>query len=82
MLALLPAYNRLDGRMAAFNEFPMIRVVHPAYHAFPKDGQPSFCPSGRRRLSCDRVLATRIQDIRWMTIGRLESGKTNILLDK
>lgn len=37
----------------------MIKVVHPAYHALPKGGHPSFCPSGNRRLSCVRVLATK-----------------------
>ena len=36
----------------------MIKVVHPAYHAFPNGGHPSFCPSGKRRLSCVLVFAT------------------------
>ena len=36
----------------------MIKVVHPAYQAFPKGGHPSFCPSGKRRLSWVRVFAT------------------------
>lgn len=45
-------------RIPAFNEFPIISVVHPAYHCFPNGGQGSFCPSGNRRLSCERVLAT------------------------
>ena len=45
-------------RMPALREFPMIKVVHPAYHAFPNGGHPSFCPSGKRRLSWVRVFAT------------------------
>lgn len=36
----------------------MIKVVHPAYHAFPNGGHPSFWPSGKRRLSWVRVFAT------------------------
>lgn len=36
----------------------MINVVHPAYHCLPNGGHGSFLPSGNRRLSCDRVLAT------------------------
>ena len=38
-------------RIPALREFPMIKVVHPAYHAFPNGGHPSLCPSGKRRLS-------------------------------
>lgn len=45
-------------RIPAFSEFPIISVVHPAYHALPNGGQPSFCPSGNRRLSWERVFAT------------------------
>ena len=44
--------------MPALSELPIISVVHPAYHALPKGGQPSFCPSGNRRLSWVRVFAT------------------------
>lgn len=42
----------------AFSEFPMIKVVHPAYHCVPNGGHGSFFPSGNLRLSCDRVFAT------------------------
>lgn len=48
-------------RIPAFREFPTINVVHPAYQALPNGGHGSFFPSGRRRLSCDRVFATRPQ---------------------
>jgi hypothetical protein len=44
--------------MPALSEFPMIRVVQPAYHCLPKGGHGSFFPSGNLRLSCDRVFAT------------------------
>jgi hypothetical protein len=47
-----------DARIPALSEFPMIRVVQPAYHCFPNGGHGSFLPSGSRRLSCDRVFAT------------------------
>lgn len=53
-LAKSPAYALIP----AFNEFPIINVVHPAYHALPNGGQPSFLPSGNRRLSCVLVFAT------------------------
>jgi hypothetical protein len=43
--------------MPAFNELPMIKVVHPAYHCLPNGGHGSFFPSGNLRLSCDRVFA-------------------------
>ncbi len=36
----------------------MIKVVHPAYHAFPNGGHPSFWPSGNRLLSWVLVFAT------------------------
>jgi hypothetical protein len=42
----------------AFNEFPMIKVVHPAYHCLPNGGHGSFLPSANLRLSWDRVFAT------------------------
>lgn len=44
--------------MPAFKELPIIKVVHPAYHALPNGGHPSFCPSGNLRLSCVLVFAT------------------------
>lgn len=44
--------------MPALAEFPIIKVVHPAYHCFPNGGHGSFCPSARRRLSCVLVFAT------------------------
>jgi hypothetical protein len=47
-----------DIRIPAFNEFPIMSVVHPAYHAFPNGGQGSFFASGNLRLSCVRVFAT------------------------
>lgn len=43
--------SNATNRMPAFKEFPTISVVHPAYHALPKGGYPSFCPSGNLRLS-------------------------------
>lgn len=58
-------------RMPAFAEFPMINVVHPAYHCFPNGGQGSFWPSGRRRLSCVLVFATVQQ--RQLEIRRLRA---------
>lgn len=45
-------------RMPALAEFPMISVVHPAYHWLPNGGHGNFLPSGNLRLSCVRVLAT------------------------
>lgn len=50
--------DSINTRIPAFNELPIMSVVHPAYHARPNGGQPSFWPSGKRRLSCDLVLAT------------------------
>jgi hypothetical protein len=50
-------YSR-NELMPALSEFPMIRVVQPAYHCLPKGGHGSFFPSGNLRLSCDRVFAT------------------------
>lgn len=44
--------------MPALAEFPMMSVVHPAYHCGPNGGHGSFLPSARRRLSCVLVLAT------------------------
>ena len=37
--------------MPALIEFPIIKVVHPAYHCCPKRGQGSFFPSGNLRFS-------------------------------
>lgn len=54
----ISSHVRATTLIPAFKEFPIIRVVHPAYQALPKGGQPSFCPSGNRRLSWVRVLAT------------------------
>ena len=45
-------------RIPAFNEFPTISVVHPAYHCLPKGGQGNFFASGSCLLSCIRVFAT------------------------
>ena len=45
-------------RMPAFNEFPTISVVHPAYHCLPKGGQGNFFASGSCLLSWIRVFAT------------------------
>lgn len=56
-LGRLSSSNRVV-RIPALSELPMISVVHPAYHAFPNGGNPSFCPCGNRRFSCVRVLAT------------------------
>jgi hypothetical protein len=47
-----------DVRIPAFSELPMINVVHPAYHAFPKGGQGNFPASGNLRFNCVLVLAT------------------------
>ena len=44
--------------MPAFNEFPVINVVQPAYHCAPKGGQGSFRALGNRRFNCMRVFAT------------------------
>jgi len=49
--------------MPAFIEFPIIRVVHPAYQAEPNGGQGSFLLSGSLRLSCDLVFATAHRQI-------------------
>ena len=46
--------------MPAFNELPIISVVHPAYHCLPNGGHGSFLPSASLRLSWDRVFATGI----------------------
>ena len=46
--------------MPAFAELPITSVVHPAYHALPKGGHGSFCPSASRRLSCVLVFATNL----------------------
>src|SRR5438874_1663633 len=49
--------SNATNRMPAFNEFPMISVVHPAYHCLPNGGQGNFLESGNLRLSCMRVFA-------------------------
>ena len=41
----------------AFNEFPIISVVHPAYQALPNFGHGSFPLSGNLLFSCVRVFA-------------------------
>ena len=46
--------------MPAFNELPIISVVHPAYHCLPNGGHGSFLPSVNLRLSWDRVFATGV----------------------
>ena len=50
--------SKATNLMPAFNEFPMISVVHPAYHCLPNGGHGSFWPSANLRLSWDRVFAT------------------------
>ena len=55
-----------NSRIPALREFPMINVVHPAYHCFPNGGHGSFWPSARRRLSWVRVFATRDG---WVLVG-------------
>ena len=69
-------------RIPAFSEFPIISVVHPAYHALPNGGQPSFCPSGNRRLSWERVFATdhsrqKNNQLRISAVGRRRVGETD-----
>lgn len=72
----------LYPRMPAFNELPMISVVHPAYHCFPKGGHGSFLPSANLRLSWDRVFATGVKldhgsvvgSFRVRTFGRVCDG--------
>lgn len=44
--------------MPAFNELPIIRVVHPAYHALPNGGHGSFAESANLRFNCVLVFAT------------------------
>ncbi len=48
---------RRGVRIPAFSEFPIINVVHPAYHAFPKGGHGNFAASGNRRFNCILVFA-------------------------
>lgn len=47
--------------MPAFREFPIISVVHPAYHALPNGGHGSFPASGNLRFNCVLVFATVTQ---------------------
>jgi hypothetical protein len=55
LLLLLLLSGRITGlknvRMPALREFPIINVVHPAYHWEPNGGQGSFCEFGNRLLS-------------------------------
>lgn len=44
--------------MPAFREFPIISVVHPAYHALPNGGHGNFPASGNLRFNCVLVFAT------------------------
>ncbi len=67
-VSLREAAEVQDVRIPALSEFPMIKVVHPAYHCLPKGGHGSFCELGKRRLSCDLVLATR------RTMGQSDIG--------
>lgn len=53
-----PGCDRRHLRMPALAEFPMISVVHPAYHCLPNGGHGSFWPSANLVLSWERVLAT------------------------
>ena len=70
-----------DALIPAFKEFPIIKVVHPAYQALPNGGHPSFFPSGSRRLSCDLVLATE-QNGSGLKVSEFENNLlTYILLD-
>lgn len=59
-LAAIIVFDKLQGyvRIPALIELPITRVVHPAYHALPNGGHPSFSPVGRRLLSCILVFAT------------------------
>ena len=61
-------------RIPAFKEFPMIKVVQPAYHCLPNGGQGSFCPSDNLRLSCVLVLAT----VAHVSIQVIESRLTRV----
>jgi hypothetical protein len=51
-------WSNATKRIPAFKEFPIMSVVHPAYHAFPKGGHGSFAESANRRFNCVRVFAT------------------------
>lgn len=42
----------------AFNEFPIMSVVHPAYQALPNGGHGSFAESANLRFNCVLVFAT------------------------
>src|ERR1700748_2403793 len=55
--------SNATNRMPAFNEFPMISVVHPAYHCLPNGGHGSFLESGNLRLSCVRGFADSAADV-------------------
>lgn len=52
--------SKATNLMPAFNELPIIKVVHPAYHCLPNGGHGSFLPSANLRLSWDRVFATGV----------------------
>lgn len=51
-------HSRENVRIPALAEFPIMSVVHPAYHCGPNGGHGSFLPSASRRFSCVLVLAT------------------------
>lgn len=61
-------------RIPAFKEFPTIRVVQPAYHARPKEGQPSFFLSDSLRLSWVLVLATGENERQSLRFGSATDG--------
>lgn len=44
-------------RIPAFKLFPIISVVHPAYHALPNGGHGSFAPAANLRFNCVLVFA-------------------------
>jgi len=72
------------ARIPAFNEFPIISVVQPAYHCLPNGGHGSFFPSGKRRLSCVLVLATivalgRLAQVRGIAIAYIRRGMLLLL---
>lgn len=52
------SWRQRNVRMPALAEFPIMSVVHPAYHCFPNGGHGSFLPSANRLLSWDLVFAT------------------------
>lgn len=65
-----PREMEINSRIPALAEFPMINVVHPAYHCFPNGGHGSFFESGNLRLSCVRVLATSVHWLDWNIMER------------